>query len=179
VINKLILSFSPEENPFEQDKARGLIWGRINLNVVNPQGEILQRVIDMVWDVKELVIWILSNEWFFRSEEFPKEYFAGGQSIAEYRWRYYDLRTDDSIDDLADEILYKYETRHSIKSGMSGTKTISAYIGKRDDRYEISYFHDEIKNWKYDFDFVYFMNGVKEIARKYCHMSFVMPINKN
>ena len=165
--NKLILSFSPEENPFEQDKDRGLIWGRINLNVVNPHGEILQRVIDMVWDVKELVIWILSNEWFFYNEEFPKEYLAGGHSIAEYRWRYYDLRTDDSIDDLADGILYKYEMRHSIHHGMSGTKTIKAYIGKRNDTYEISYCRDETRNWRYDFNIVDFINGVKEIGRNY------------
>jgi hypothetical protein len=168
VINKLILSFSPEENPFEQDKDRGLIWGRINLSVVNPQGEIIQCVIDMVWDVKELVIWILSNEWFFRNEEYPREYMAGGHSIAECRWRYYDLRTDDSIDELADEILYKYGTRHSVKCGMNGTKTISAYIGKRNDTYEISYWPNETKNWKYDFDLVDFLNGVKEIGANYC-----------
>ena len=43
---------------------------------------------------------------------------VGGYSIAEYRWRYYDLQTDDSIDDISDEILYQYGTRHSINSGI-------------------------------------------------------------
>jgi|GEM_PF-5862722 hypothetical protein len=161
--NNLVLTFSPEEDPFEEDIGRGLVWGRINLNVVDRNGEIVQRVIDMVWDVKELVEWILTNESFLYTEEYPKEYIAGGNSLAEFRYKYYDQRPEDDIDYLADEILYQYATRHSIYYGMSGTKTIQAFIGKRNAGYEISYYPDEARSWRYDIDLAEFINGVKKI----------------
>jgi hypothetical protein len=167
VTNNLILTFSPEEDPFEEDKDQGLVWGRIDLNVVNRNGEVVQRVIGMVWDVRQLIEWLLTNESYLYNEQFPKEYIVGGNSLAEYRWRYYDLRADDSIDDVADEILYNYNTRHVVYHGMSGTKTIHAYIGNRNDGHEISYYRSEAENWRYEIDLAQFMIGVRKIRDAY------------
>jgi hypothetical protein len=73
VNSKLTLNFFPEINPFEEDKDKGLIWGRIKLNVVDQIGATVQNVIDMVWDTGELIEWFLKNEWYLQNEEFPEK----------------------------------------------------------------------------------------------------------
>jgi hypothetical protein len=120
----------------------------------------------MVWDVKELIEWVLKNEWNFYNDEFPKEYILGGDSIAEYRCKYYESRSDDNIDDEADAILDDYRMHHCIHYGMSGTETVDAYIGKRGARYEISYYYDENHNWEYTINLPDFINDVRSLKEK-------------
>lgn len=163
----LTFDFSPESSPFEEDKGKGLIWGRIKLNVVDQRGKILQEVINMVWDVRELMEWFLKNEWFLQNEEFPEKYVVSGNSIAELRWRYYKLRTGDNIDDEADEVLYQFATRHDIYYPMTGTKTIHAFIGKRAGKREISFYYGPDENWRYDIELEDTMAEVRKFQERY------------
>jgi hypothetical protein len=161
---KLKLDFHPQENPFEQDRSEDLIWGQINLAVTDYNDQIIQDVINMIWDVKELVQWIIRNEDVLLNEEFPKPYIKGGSSIAEYIDKYYEIcRSADEIDDEADDIIEKYKTHHCIYCGMSGTQTISAYIGKTNKGHEISYYNTEYENWKYQINLMEFIQNVKTV----------------
>jgi hypothetical protein len=167
MIKTLRLTFFPEENPFEQDKNAGLVWGKINLNVEGPEGRVIQPVIDMVWDVKELVGWILQNETNLYNEEFPEKYIVGGNSSAEYRFMYYELcRSNDEIDDEADSILETYSMHHNVSFGMTGTKTKNIYIGKRNGEFEVSYY-DIQENWKHSINLENFINDAGVINRAF------------
>jgi hypothetical protein len=50
---------------------------------------------------------------------------------------------------------------------MTGTKTIHAYIGKLDGKCEISYYHGQDVNWRYDIDIEDAMTAVRQIQEKY------------
>jgi hypothetical protein len=164
---RLTLDFSPQENPFEEDRDKGLVWGKIALDVRDTSGQVIKSVVNMVWDVKEFIEWILENEWFLYNEEYPAKYIVGGDSVAEYRDRYYETRPEDEIDDVADDILWGYTYRHGIHWGMSDVEVDHAYIGLRNGEYEISYYADENENWKYNIDLGLFIDDAKNIKNKY------------
>lgn len=168
MINKLKLDFSKQENPFEQDGNAGLVWGNIDLHVVEPGGEIIQQIIDMVWDIKALIEWILGNEHRLYNEEFPKELDKGGESIAQVWSNYFDLcRSNDEIDDHADDILEDYSVHHNIRYGMTGTKTKNVYIGRRNGLYEVSFYDNGDLHWMYNIDLRVFVDEVKALSATY------------
>ena len=168
MIYKLQLDFTPKQNPFfEEDINKNLVWGEIELNVLDDSGNLIQPVINMIWDVRELVEWLTTNEKSLIKEEFPEKYILEGNSIAEYRDKYYETRLADIIDDEADNILEDYSKRHCFYYGMSGTKTDNIFIGKRNNLYEVSYYFDEKNSWVYNINLPDFMLNVKELKQRF------------
>jgi hypothetical protein len=166
MIYELSLEFSPQKNPFFQDRGSGLVWGKIELYVLD-NSIVLKKVIDMVWDIRELITWILDNEWNLFNDEFPRQYAKDGNSIAEFRAKYYEIyRSGDEIDDAADIMLENFGVHHCISYGMSGAETIDAYIGKINDGYEISYCGEQ-GNWNFEINLLKFINKAKIIRSKY------------
>jgi hypothetical protein len=83
------MTFVPQENSFEEDKNEDLIWGKIDLRIVGNDGLLAQEVIDMTWDIEELILWVIYNEQYLLEEEF----------------------------DEADDVLDAYRNHHCIRYG--------------------------------------------------------------
>lgn len=172
-MNILKLIFSKKEYPYSKElHDRNIIWGHIKLNVYSDKNLVIKELVDLEWDIRDLVYWVLENKRKILEERLSitgNNKISG--SIAKGIYDFYNK--GDCFNESLLDYLFEYRQSHGIRFGLRGTEINDIYMGLNERNHEIS-FHDGKQSWKYDVDLSSF---IKSIENEYSH--FVDSKNNN
>jgi len=148
-------------HPFPEDPTSMYEWwAEYELEVLDEDGKLIKNVLEISWDMLDLLCWFIDNKNALLVQEIPSTNLYS--SIGETIFNFYEAMDDDFDDDKLLDDVFEYRTTHGIRFALRGTNIPDIYIGVFNKVGTIS-FCDEKEKWSYEIDLANFLNNVERV----------------